>query len=283
MKKLLLTLATILFVAYGWGQTISTEAPSVSAGGSTVDKNVFQIESTFTHTESQSTPPYEDQNFSIPNLLIRFGIVNGLELRFGIAPVFVRSTYLPENLLDNRYKIENTSIGIKYHIINKEKTDLSIIGQYNYPTFNQIGDKFYSDEIHGGTSILAFSHSLNEKNSFGVNLGSSYNRKKTIYFDNSGIFAGNGSERYLTLSSSIIYNYSFSDKWTIFCETFGSLLQITNKFEKEILTQSDFSSIIGFDTGVLFLLKDHIQLDAVLGYDLTSESLFQSLGFNIMF
>lgn len=279
MKNFILFVVTLSISVSGWGQTISTEAPSVSAGGSTVDKNVFQIESTFGHSGVTNGTSI-DHYYHLPNLLFRYGVLDRLELRLGTAPYLVRVHWFDSP--SNYIHIINTALGAKYHILNSEKNNVSVIAQYNLPSYSKINDKFESNEFQGASSILTYSGAFNDQHSIGANFGVSFSKGPT-WLMNHGDPLIYFRLTELDLNYSFIYNYSFLSQWTVFGEVFASSSKIKYVWEGETVSEGDFRTNIGFDTGVLYLLKDNIQLDAVLGYDITNESFFQSLGFNIMF
>jgi hypothetical protein len=261
--KHLTSIVLLTFAFNATSQTIITEAPSVSASAVTVPKNGFQIESTLTFSSTNEFAPYKSYTFGMPTALFRFGLFEKFELRAtGTFNIFHNDLFIDPT----RYKVRDIGIGAKYEILNKPegKTQMAVIAHFNF--WNQ-------DNPYKASSIdYALNHNFNDRHSVGFNLGT-----RIDWRANNDSF----SQVITTFRSSLIYNFSVNDKITLFGEVYGATAEWAQKspgFEYK----SGFQNSFGADLGILYLLRDNIQLDAAFGASLDGERFNGSLGFNIL-
>ena len=241
MKKLS-TLLLLFLAQFSIAQTISTDAPSVSAGASTVGKGIFQIETRLQYTRFDF-----GHSVQLPSNLFRFGIGNSFELRLtnGITKgTFTSPAAIPFTL------------GFKAELMIKPEgnTQMAFLMSLNRPDFEA--------ENYGGNATLAVSHTLGDRNNIGYNVGFNY---QTL--------SGGTSESFGILSS-VIYSHNFSDKLTFFTELYGSYGKNTSVNTEEIS--------FNFDTGFMYLVTDRFQIDYSYGLGISDEMTFHALGFNFM-
>ena len=164
---------------YAFGQEeiepINTDRSDESEGTYTLPKGVFQVETGITFSEKAAAD----------NLMIRYGLVNGLEMRgevhFGND---ISKTHFNEYVFSVRKRLFDG--GEKY-------PSVAVIGYMAYD--NSPGDRFNSD------MLLAVDYTIKDKWTLVYNIGSS-----------------DGYENLITTGQ---VGYSFSNRWFMFAEYLG--------------------------------------------------------------
>ena len=196
--KFLILITTFLSYGIIFAQTISTEAPSVSASGVNVDRNALQFETSFDVSFNNDYLPLKNTRYKLPFVLIRYGILDKLEVRATSSFLYTNT-----NTGSERYTINDLGLGLKYELLNTDKnTSLAIIGHYHMNKF--------IDWDHHATGTLAFGQGIGEYHSLGANLGFQYNRYPGVFNHSS----------YNTFGS-LVYTVSFFEKWAAFAEVYG--------------------------------------------------------------
>lgn len=248
---------SLLFSATGFSQTISTEAPSVSASAVTIPKGFLQAEVSAGFGINNDAPSSAIRSNELPFLLTRYGISDRWEFRTQHRTQFTRFNGI------NNYQYTSFGVGVKYSILpNEGRTNLAVIA--NYTPFNGIW------RAQQGDVTLAFSQELFEKHALGGNIGYGL---FGIFAEGFGVFSVLNS-----LPASAYYSWNFIDKWTGFGEFYYQYSQLKLNDIEEFSGNG-----YGIDFGLQFLLREHIQLDWVSGFNLTNKEQFHSLGFNIYF
>ncbi len=242
--KRITTLLLVLIAQFSLSQTINTDAPSVSAGATTVGKGIFQVESRIQYSTVKG-----NHNLQIPSNLFRFGIGNKFELRMtnGITSngSFSKSSF-------------PFTFGLKAQILNKSEgnTQIAFLLDLNRPNFKS---NFYS-----GAGTIAVNHNLGEKNSIGYNFGFRYNSFSPPGFN----------FKSYSLLTSIVYSHIFTEKFSFFVEFYGN--------HTRNITFSMENSTVNIDGGFLYLVNDKFQIDYSYGLGISENSSFHALGFNFM-
>jgi len=245
------------FISSTYSQTISTEAPSVSASAVTVPKGFLQGELSGGIGVDNNGPETIVRSNESPFLLLRYGISNRWELRMQHNTSFSKTNGV------GNYQYTNFGIGAKYAILpNESNTNLAVIG--NFSPFAGIENSIE------GNLLIAFSHAFKERHSVGANVGYSLNR---IDFG-----APNPITRRASFLASMVYSWQFLDNWTAFGEFYFNNSQSS-------IGDFDFDpeQAYGIDFGLQYLLTERIQLDWVSGFNLDYKYQFHSIGFNIYF
>lgn len=258
--KFLLAFLFIGSSVFAKGQTISTDAPSVSASANTVPKSSVQFESSFGTTLNVIMKGNETYQFNLPSLLVRYGVADNIELRASATHELYQNY---AGIKTNR--INGVNIGAKFQVLNKpeSKTQMALITDFN--VYNQ------SNPYVGGSLIYALGHSFNDKHSLGFNAGIGH-----LFWQQPYVYHG-----ITDLSSSLIYNFLFHPRMCVFGEIYGSSSKFVEK-NSGIKNEDEFELEMGVDIGFLFLLKDDIQLDFATGASLEFDSYYASLGFSIL-
>ncbi|MCP4975833.1 MAG: transporter [Maribacter sp.] len=211
-----------------------TDRPDATESPNVVPKGFLQVETGAYHESFEESGLKTDRNI-LNTTLFRYGLLDNLELRLGWD--FIDETNYINNIKsDNRLSgFSPLLLGMKVSI-TKEKNcwpEIGLIGQLQLPF--TAGDDF-KPKTTGSNFIFAFSHTLNDKSNLSYNLGAEWGDES--------------SEMGYIYSTS--YGYSISERFGAYIEVYGNIGEISNS--------NHF-----FDTGVTYLLKSNIQLDATIG------------------
>ncbi len=233
--------ASVLF-SFAQENTISevlvTDRPDATEASSTVGENVLQIEIGGLY-ESFEKNNIQSESYTFNTTLIRYGILDNLELRLGWD--FVEEvTKVNGNKLDNITSGFSTLLlGVKIDVAeeNGAMPEIAVIGHV-FPVFSASED--YRPETTGVDFRFSFAHTLSEKSSLGYNLGAEW---------------GNDSPEAAAIYT-LAYGYSLSDRFGIFAEIYGDLPE-------------DSSANHYLDAGLTYLVCNDLQLDAYAGTSFT--------------
>jgi hypothetical protein len=241
--KNLVTFLILLTTQFSISQTISTDAPSVSAGATTVGGGIFQVESRLQYGQIEGT-----QILQLPSNLFRLGIGDKFELRM------TNGITRREKLID----LDRMSLGFKAQLLNKPEGNTQIAFLFNavLPDFKS---NFYSG---GGT--FAVNHVIGDKSNIGYNVGYNY----------TSIGPAGSTIEYHSIFGSLIYSYALTDKLSLFSELYGGYINLT--------TMGIETTSISFDCGFLYLVTDKFKIDYSYGLGLSDEHSFHAIGFNFM-
>jgi len=248
MRSLIIA-TLVLSTGFSFGQ-ISTDAPSVSAGATTVGKRTFQIESRLQYAKTRYDS-YSTNDFQLPSILFRIGLGKNFELRLinGIDVRSINST--------TQASLSSFVLGMKAQLLNKPEgnTQIAFLAHATVP---ELDSKYMS-----ATGTFAVNHNLNDRNSLGYNAGFSY------------MANGNFHESH-SVDLSLIYSNAVTSRLSLFAEFYGGYRNTTHPVKQG-------ATYLNFDAGFLFLLKDNIQLDYSFGVGVLDKFNFHAIGFNIMF
>ncbi len=237
-------LYTILFTALSYSQdqndigALVTDRPDATEASSTVGKGILQIE-TGGWYESFEENNIKSENYTYNTTLVRYGILDHLELRMGWD--FTEGT-----TKINGNKLNNVSsgfspllLGVKVDIAEEKGAmpEIALIGHV-FPLFTASQD--YRPESTGIDFRFSFSHTLSEKSSLGYNLGAAW---------------GNDSPEASAIYT-IAYGYSISDTFGLYAELYGDFPE-------------DHSANHYWDAGLTYLVSNNLQLDAYVGTSIT--------------
>lgn len=257
MTKQFLTVVLFLITNISNAQTISTEAPSVSASAVNVPAKSIQIESSFNYLYERPNNEFSAHGLVVPFILVRYGIIDKLEVRATGSFDIRKNSFIGTTSYFN-----DAGIGLKYEILDANKnTNLAFITHYVPYNFNSLS--------HATTALFALSQNLGKNHSLGANIGIQYDKSEIL----------NVSWEGYDIRYSLIYNLKCKEKWTFFVEGFSSIKTLRQKASSNHFW-GDLN--LGVDFGFQFLLTDKIQLDYVSGFGLLANNQFHSLGFNIL-
>lgn len=249
----LITIASISFSVFSQEKentlgALITDRPDATEASSTVGKGILQFETGGLY-EAFEDNNIKTENYTYNTMLIRYGILDNLELRLGWN--FVEgSTTVNGNKLDNVMSgLSPLLLGMKIDIAeeNGAMPEIALIGHV-FPVFSASTD--YRPEYTGIDFRLSLSHTLSENSSLGYNIGAQW---------------GDDSAEAVAIYT-MAYGYSFTDKFGMYAELYGDLPE-------------DSSANHYWDAGVTYLVNNDLQLDAYFGTSITKgQDLLLGLG-----
>jgi len=249
-------IALIFLIVYNisFGQEASesnpliTDRPDATEASSTVGKGVLQVETGGLY-ESFKENNIQNENYTFNTTLVRYGILDNLELRLGWD--FVEGvTKVNGNKLNNITSgFSPLLLGVKLDILEEKNgwPEIALIGHL-FPIFSASSD--YRPETTGVDFRFSLSHTLSEKSSIGYNIGAEW---------------GNDSPEASAIYT-LAYGYSISNKFGMYIELYGDLPE-------------DNKANHYWDAGLTYLISNDIQLDTYIGTSITKgQDLLLGLG-----
>jgi hypothetical protein len=229
-------------------EPLVTDRPDATEASSTVGKGILQIETGGLY-ESFEDNSIQSENYTFNTTLIRYGILDNLELRLGWD--FVEGiTKINGTKLDNITSGFSTLLlGVKIDIAEEKNgmPEIAFIGHV-FPLFSAAQD--YRPETTGVDFRFSLSHTLSEKSSIGYNIGAQW---------------GDDSPEAAAIYT-LAYGYSLSDKFGFYAELYGDLPE-------------DNSANHYWDAGFTYLASKDLQFDIYGGTSITEgQDLLLGLG-----
>lgn len=256
MKTILhFTLLLLLVATVSFAQKIRipmvTDRPDFTDSPFAMQLGYVQIESGLRYTDAvfdKVSPSVEIYDISFLGTLVRYGIADKLELRFGGEYLF-QSTKI-NDLVSEKKGLSAMVAGVKYQLLSSENSFLNagVICDLTLP----FGSSDFKPEKVEPKFALAFSHSIIDELGLSYNFGTQYQSSISKYLN----------------FYSISMGWQISDIYGVFVENYGY-------FKK--------SSLPSFyiDSGVTYLHKFNLQVDLYFGKEITpkTNSWFIGAGF----
>lgn len=220
--------------------TIATGRPSFGTGTTAVPIGRMQVELGYTYVNQAGG----EEVHSVPNTLLRFGLLEGVELRLSTAGQVWRE--------DGRDGFGDLRVGAKLEIKDQEGyyPKLAVQPSLSIP----LDGASESDEVDPKVQVAAAW-------SFGA----------TSLLINGNIGAtSNDTDTEFVHESSLLVGRAVTDKISIFAEHFA-------------VYPGDSSDQQSLDAGLLYLLDDNTQLDCVIGFGLNNAASDFFVGAGISF
>lgn len=215
-----------------------TDRPDATEASSTVGKGILQIE-TGGFYESFEDNSIKSENYVYNTTLLRYGILDNLELRVGWN--FTESvTKVNGNKLDNVMSgFSPLLLGVKIDIAEENgcMPEIALIGHV-FPLFTSAKD--FRPETTAIDFRFSLSHTLSEKSSLGYNIGAQW---------------GDDSSEAAAIYT-VAYGYSFTDKFGAYAELYGDMPE-------------DNKANHYWDAGFTYLVSNNLQLDTYFGTSIT--------------
>lgn len=247
MNKIGLSLIGILIGVTAIGQTIVTEAPSMTNSTYTLGKADFQIESRLEYSKNGT-----GNTFQLPINLFRVGL--GKRFEFRTQNGLSYQTFDNSDFTSIRFR--NISLGAKYGIIggSDKKFTLATIVDIDVPE--------YKSKINGGSIVLAASNTIKEKHAISYSIIYSLSANNWEFYNHH-------------YRATLMYSTMLSKRIGVYGETYFDL--------HDSHYDPNDNSYFSFDVGFIYLLKDNIQLDYSFGSGIDHYTTYHALGFNILF
>lgn len=242
--KLLLTIVTMSIFGLVTAQETTdlgplvTDRPDATEASSTVGKGVLQIETGGLYDTFEDNG-IKTENYTYNTTLVRYGILDNMELRLGWD--FVEgSTKINNTKLDNVTSgLSPLLLGVKIDIAEEKNgwPEVALIG-HMFPIFSAAQD--YRPEYTSIDFRFSLSHTLSEKSSLAYNIGAEW---------------GNDSPEAAPIYT-IAYGYSITDKFGMYVEAYGDFPE-------------DNKANHYWDAGFTYLVSNDLQLDTYFGTSIT--------------
>lgn len=266
MKNLKIYFLTILFLTVFIAQsqqtkkdsiaqtTLITDRPDATESPNTVPQGFFQYEGGFLFSKNKAGTGGVDRT-ALNTGLFRIGVLDNLELRLGYNimeqthEMLVCATTAKE-----LSGLDPMLLGFKMAIRQGEtgKADLGFMAHVYLP-FTA------SEDFRPQTTAVDFrfsvGHTLNESSSIAYNIGAQWA----------------ADEAEMAYVYTVAYGLSLSEKWGVYLELYGDLPE-------------NSSPNHSWDTGLTYLINNHIQLDATIGSGITTDqAILLSTGLSVRF
>jgi len=246
--KYILTLLIALVSTLAFSQnTFTADRPGQTISAFTLPAGTFQLEAGLTYSGPLIGDDDDiDRLYSLPTVMIRYGVLDFLELRLENSYQILDSHFYP-----TEKGLADFKLGFKVNLRKNEihKTNYAFIG---YVTFPQ-DDSPIGFSQHTAGLTFAVNHQWGERLSSAFNLG-------TIR-DSNDIF-------------HLIYSFStsmaISQQFSIFAEVYADSFEPEYEYSR---------TAINYNIGASYLLSDKFQMDAFYG---TGDSI-QMNSFNVGF
>ncbi|TVZ58175.1 outer membrane putative beta-barrel porin/alpha-amylase [Flavobacteriaceae bacterium MAR_2010_105] len=219
-------------------EPLITDRPDATESPSVMPKGFIQVE-TGAFYETFEDNGFKSENYTFNTTLVRYGLLNNLELRVGWD--FVEGiSKINGNKLDNITSGFNPLLlGVKTSIAKENGCfpEIGLLGHLYLP-FTASTD--YRPETTEADFRFAFAHTLSEHSSLSYNLGAAWGE------DNPEI----------AYVYTIAFGQSITNKLGAYAELYGDLPE-------------DSSSNHFWDAGLTYLVSNNVQLDATVGSSIT--------------
>ena len=252
MKKFCLCMILLVCPITVFAQEVPelvTDRPDQTESSVVVPPRYFQVELGYTHGENDDDGT-DVTSDSFPEVLLRIGLIDRLELRLGFSGYQWEDTEVSgagDSELDG---YGDTEVGAKLYLWEEAGflPEAALMGHLSLPT----GDDDFSSDEADPSFRFAFSHTLNETFSFGYNLGAAWETEE----------GESGNEHTLgVFQYTAVLGISVTDELGAFVEFYG-----------DIPTSADGGPANSFDGGFTYLLADNLQLDVAAGVGLSEDA-----------
>jgi len=220
-------------------EPLITDRPDATESPYTVPKRFLQVE-TGAFYESFEENNIKTEDFTYNTTLVRYGLLNNLELRLGWNFAEGKTKFSGNTLNNTLNGFYPLLIGIKTTIA-KENGSFPEIGLLLHTSHPFFASQDYKTKSTGVDFRFAFAHTLSEESSLSYNLGMAWEGNIT-------------SANYVY---TIAYGYSLSNRLGAYAELYGNIIE-ADKAEHL------------WDAGLTYLINNNVQLDTTVGSSITA-------------
>ena len=220
-------------------EPISPDRPDQTESPNVIPLKSFQFEAGFVF-EKNSQNGTTVKNYSYPSVLMRYGVLNNLELRMQVENT--NETSEENGLSSSKKGISPVSLGFKMNACDEKGLRPAIGFEINF-TLPNLASKEFKNDFTGTSILLAMQNSITDKFSAGYNLGASWD--------------GNTPEP--TFFYTLSLGYEFSKRISGFAEVYGFMPEKTRADHR-------------FDFGLSFLALNNLAFDASAGLRITDNA-----------
>lgn len=231
-------------------EPLITDRPDATESPIAMPKGFFQLE-TGAIFESFDDQSVKTETFTYNTTLLRYGLLNNLELRLGWDFIEGNTSINGQQLDDVTSGFNPLLLGFKT-TISEEKGLLPTIGFLGHLYLPFTASTDYRPETTGVDFRFSFSNTLSDRSSLSYNLGARWR-------DDSPEAA------YLY---TLAYGYGITDKFGVYAELYGDFPE-------------DNKANHLWDAGLTYLINNNFQLDATVGTSFTKgQDILLSAGFS---
>ena len=244
---------------------LATDRPDFTESTETVPWGRFQIEADYTFTyDRESRDRVRDH--TVAGFLLRMGIVEDFELRFGWGGYSVTQLNYDDQTRGGRtvgreewvQGANDLSFGFKVKLFEQDglRPHFSVIGEFSVPS----GTRGFSSGDVDPAVLLVWAYDLSDRWSVGGNI-------------NFAVVSEEG-DRFFQPATSVAVGYSIDDRWGAYMEYFGFYPNSEH---------TDCAHTI--NGGLTYLVTNNLQLDIRAGFGLNEEAddFFTGVGFSWRF
>lgn len=229
-------------------QEMQTDRPDFTEGVQAIDPGHFQLESGYTYVYDKADG-LENDTHGLPEMLLRFGLVEDYELRVAWAGYILSETRdaLSADNFQRSSGVSDMSLGYKHRLMSQgsEIFDLSYILELGIP----VGSDVYSSDAVEPAGKILWSYALDERHAIAGNLNLA-NRE-------------GDNERFWESAASFTLGRDLSEDWGVYAEYFGI-------FSEANSVQAGSENYV--NGGFTFAATDNLQLDVRSGFGLNSDA-----------
>ncbi len=231
-----------------------TDRPSYTNSASIVHKGYWQVESSLLYEDLGTrnlTPLFEAKKFSVPTILIKYGINKNCELRLDVNSALKIDA---NNKEINSSGVEPLTLGVKVKLWD-QKNYLPTASLISSVSLNKLYIGDYTTNSPAHNYILCLAHQYNKSNMLQSNIGLIFN----------------GNNEVATLQYTLNNVHTFNSKLSCFTELYG-------------FSNNPKDIDLRFDAGLIYLSKPNQQWDVNAGVGLmeNSPTFYASLGYSFM-
>lgn len=214
-----------------------TDRPDQTESAAVVPRGLVQIEGGWGYARDVEAG-VEVQAHTLPQMLLRIGIVQGLEGRVGFAG-WTRTEVETVSGASTASGVGDIDLGFKYRLAHARgaRPDIAFIGTVTLPT----GEADFGSERADPSFRLAFANELGERVGLGYNVGAAWTSVPG---------ASGGTETNVDAVYTVAFGFSLTDQVGAFAESFGTFA-----------LSDGSSSAHSLDGGLTLLVSDNLQLD----------------------
>ena len=256
MKRKLLLVICIFASFYGIAQEeipeLITDRPDQTESAAVVPIKSLQIETGFI-VENNETSSFSQKSFAYNTSLLRYGLLNNVELRLGLEFLGDREDNKNTDIRNSISGLSPLSVGFKIKIMDEKgcSPEIAFLGGMNLPF---MADDNYKPSYSSANMRFAFAHTLSDRFSLGYNIGAEWDGETAnpAYF------------------YSVALGVGITNNLGMFVESYGLLPEV-----------GVGENLI--DVGFTYLLAPNIQFDISGGLGINDEAIdnFVSVGLSI--
>ncbi|HKJ06109.1 MAG TPA: transporter [Flavobacteriaceae bacterium] len=208
-----------------------------------VDNNIFQFEIETSYTK-QEKGIEKMESFTIPNLMLRYGLTNAIELQASV-PLVKEKLHSNNTLVHTNHLVDDIQLGIQYELFKEKK----LLPQTAFMVRTVIPSSNASFERLSYITALNFTNNITEKLSLNYNLGTLFNRNETTlgYYIFNVSYAPNKFHYFIENSAEVAYNHKAFQN---ICVGFG--IDISSNFTIDFSTTNGLNHNL-FAAGAIFI------------------------------